>query len=460
MAPQNFMFGGGSSGSTLHPLVLAVMVVTVLLMFCLPKRHVIVPFLLTIFLFPYGQCVVLGGVHLFVSRVLVIFGLVHLFTAGSTPSKPRLASGFNRIDRAFVCYNVISALAFVLLWTDSQALVNKLGSLMDALGGYFYLRFLIRGKEDVRRAIKTLALIAAAVAVCMVNEQETGRNIFGFLGGVSIWTAIREGKLRSQGAFEVYVTAGAFGASLLPLFVSLLPEGKSKATAILGIVGSTIITVTSNTSTALAAYGAGIVGLCFWPLRKQMRTFRRCLAITLVALHLYMKSPVWALINRIDLTGSSSSYHRYLLMDNCIRHFFSWCLIGAKDFQTWGSGMFDVSNEYVAYAETGGLLAVTFFIAAISRSFGSLGRARKRVEGDRKQEWFLWCLCAALLAHVAAYFGISYFDQVKFAWYLFLAIVSAVASEATRSSAPQVREALALSPETTGLPDPVIVGTI
>ena len=38
-------------------------------------------------------------------------------------------------------------------------------------------------------------------------------------------------------------------------------------------------------------------------------------------LHLVMNGPVWSLIARVDLTGSSSSYHRYYLLDNCIRHF-------------------------------------------------------------------------------------------------------------------------------------------
>jgi len=46
---------------------------------------------------------------------------------------------------------------------------------------------------------------------------------------------------------------------------------------------------------------------------------------------------------------------------------------------------------------------------------------------------------------VMAYFGISYFDQVKFAWYVLLAIISAGISEARRSSVPQVHEVLASS---------------
>ena len=75
-----------------------------------------------------------------------------------------------------------------------------------------------------------------------------------------------------------------------------------------------------NSSTPLLALFGGIIGLGFWFFRKKMRLFRWLLVITLTVIHLSMKAPVWALINHIDLTGSSSSYHRYFRVDNFIRH--------------------------------------------------------------------------------------------------------------------------------------------
>ena len=137
-----------------------------------------------------------------------------------------------------------------------------------------------------------------------------------------------------------------------------------------------------------------------------------------------MKAPVWALIGRIDLTGSSSGFHRYMLIDNCIRHFSDWWLIGTKDYNEWGWDMWDLSDQYVAYAVTGGLATLVFFIATISYSFRNLGIARKYA-GDKKSEWLLWCLGAALFAHVMGYFGIGYFDQMQVAWFALLAMISA-----------------------------------
>lgn len=439
MEPANIRFGGGSSHTILHPLVAAALIVTIALILLLPRKYVVAPLLLTVFLVPWGQVVVLGGIHFTVYRIVVLFGLFRLART-KIPGAGRLAGGFNPVDTAFTLCALFTFLTFSLQWMETQALIKGLGNLLDALGGYFVLRFLIQDKEDVQRSIKVFAVIALVVGACMTNEQLTHRNIFGLLGGVPVDVVMRDGKPRSTGPFEVYITAGVFGASLLPLFISLWSGAKARMTALLGIVGASLMTLTSNSSTPLLAYMGAIVGLCFWPLRKGMRAFRWGLVLLLVGLHLSMKAPVWALISRVDLTGSSSGYQRFLLIDNCIRHFSDWWLIGAKNYDTWGLYMWDLSNQYVASAVTGGLVTIVMFILVISRSFGRLGTARRMVEGDRKQEWFLWCLCAAVLSHVVAYFGIGYFDQMQLAWYALLAIIAVAVSEVLPSPLPQIQE--------------------
>jgi hypothetical protein len=50
-----------------------------------------------------------------------------------------------------------------------------------------------------------------------------------------------------------------------------------------------------------------------------------------------------------------------------------------------------------------------------------------------------------MFAHVVAYFGIDYFDQIEFAWLAFLAIIPVAVFEAMRAPAPQAQEALAPS---------------
>jgi hypothetical protein len=440
MEPQNMRFGGGTGATLLHPLVaLAILLVIGLILF-LPRKRIIVPLLLAIFFIPKGQVVVLAGVHFTAARILFVTGLIRW--AMSRRPRGLLAGGFNSVDRVFVAFAIFNTLIFSLQWMESQALIKSLGDLLDVLGGYFVLRFAIQDSKDVRRTIKVLALIAIVMAVCMINEQVTGANIFGRLGGVPP-TIVRDGKIRSMGAFAVFITAGAYGATLLPLMVWLWSDAKSRVLSVLGMVGATVMTITCYASTTQAAYVAGIFGLCLWPLRRKMRLVRWGVLFTLLGLHLIMHGPVWSLLEKIDLTGSSSSYHRYMLIDNCIRHFWDWWLLGVKDYDKWGFDMWDLSDQYVAYAVSGGLATLVLFIAIISRSFAEIGTARKLVAGNRKEEWFLWCLGAALFAHVVVYFGIGYFDQMQFAWFALLAIICVVVFETKRSPQPQAREALA-----------------
>ena len=201
-----------------------------------------------------------------------------------------------------------------------------------------------------------------------------------------------------------------------------------------GLAGATAMVFSSHASTSWMAYGAGIVGLGFWPLRKRMRLVRWGVVAVLVGLHLVMHGPVWSLIEKIDLTGGSSNYHRYMLVDNCIRHFSSWWLLGYKNYGDWGFDMWDLCNQFVAVALTGGLISLVLFIMIYSRSFAALGKARKQVEVDRAQEWLLWCLGSTLFANVVASFGINYMVQLEIALFPLLACVSVAAFEARQSA--------------------------
>ena len=242
---------------------------------------------------------------------------------------------------------------------------------------------------------------------------------------------------------------------LVPLLVWLWSDKKSRVATYLGMAGAIIMMLTCNSSTPLLALAGGILGLCLWRFRKKMRIFRWALVLTLVALHLVMKAPVWALIASIRPTGSSSGYHRYYLVDNCIRHFSDWWLLGFKNFGSWGWDMWDLSDQYVAVCLTGGLITFIIFIALLLRSFGGLGTARKRqaANGNRKQEWLCWCLGCSLLGHVVGWFGCSYMAKMQMTLFVLLAMISVAILEAKRPAASteeSIPEANA-----TNLPEPV-----
>src|SRR5258708_12995275 len=85
--------------------------------------------------------------------------------------------------------------------------------------------------------------------------------------------------------------------------------------------------ITSASSTPLLGYLAVVIGVCFWPIRRNMRALRWGLVMALIALHLLMKAPVWFLIAHVDLVAGNSGYHRAPLVDSFIRRFSDCSLI-------------------------------------------------------------------------------------------------------------------------------------
>jgi hypothetical protein len=448
--PENLSFGGGVSHSTVNPLVGGVVLIVAILMLRLQLRNVIAPFLAAALLIPMDQVLVIGSLHFTMLRVLILFGFVRMISAKGTSGSEIFSGGMNGIDKAMLFFAVFTAVDGALLWQTWGAVNFQLGNVYETFGLYFLLRFLIRDQEDVVCTIRQFAYIAAVLALIMVNERLTGRNPYALLGGAraSVYGSLMErgDGFRAMGSFGHSILAGTFGAILLPLFIGLWwKDKKYRLAAVVGIIAATLIPIASNSSTPLLAYIAGLLALGLWSLRKHMRILRWGIAVTLISLHLVMKAPVWNLIARIDLTGGSSSEHRYQLMDAFIRHFGDWWLIGTRDNAQWGWDMWDTANQYIGKGESSGLLPLIFFLATIIYGFKYIGKAREAAEGNKRTELVLWAFGAALFSNVVAFFGISYWDQTIVVWYGLLAIIAAatIPMRQVSSVAEPVQEALA-----------------
>jgi hypothetical protein len=368
-------------------------------------------------------------VHFTVLQILILTVLGRMAAFKESSSEERFAGGFSAFDKVVVLWSLSALIIFFLQFMDVQALIKGLGDLVVSLGGYVAVRFLIPNRETVVRTVKVLAVICVIQGVFMMSEQLTHQNAFSFIGANP--PTMREGHIRSEGAMGT-LYGGAFAGVLIPFFLWLWTEKKSRIAACAGLLGATAMVFASHASTSWMAYGASLFGLGFWPLRKQMRLVRWGLVAILVALHLVMHGPVWSLIAKIDLTGGSSSYHRYYLVDNCIRHFSDWWLLGCKNYGDWGFDMWDLCNQFVVNALTGGLLTLVLYLTIFKRSFRAIGIARKRVSGDRRQEWLLWCMGSALFANIVAHFGINYMVHLLVYLFILLVCISAAARESTR----------------------------
>ena len=428
MVPENLRYGGGVSGSVLHPAVALVMVITGLLILVLPQRKVIVPFLLSAILIPQDQVLVIAGLHFPVLRVLIIFGILRIVML-KAQGKTIFSGGINKIDIAFILMTLASAISGILLFKTGQAVIFQFGELYSAFGAYFLLRCIVRDQDDVIRALQTLAVVVAVLAVVMTCEQVTGGwNPYFVLGGArGKWSMERDGAVRAMGSFGQPLLAGTLGATCVPLFIGLWLRDKTHRTAaLIGIVSGIVMAVASHSSTCLSGLIAGFLAIALWQARKMMRLIRWAIVITLVSLHMVMKAPVWNLIARIDLSGGSTSWHRYYLIDTCIRHFWGWWLIGTNDNANWGWDMWDTADQYVQNAYHGGLLGLIFLIAILVYAYKYVGWARKAVD-DRKEQLFLWCLGACVFSYTMCFIGVSLWDQSIVQWYLLLATIGATA---------------------------------
>ena len=435
--------GHGAGGTILHPLVAAGMLITIVLMFKRPRQYAVAPLLICTFLVPRGQEVMLGGAHLYVRLILVLIGFI-LVVKG----KFRFAGGLNSLDKVFIvwaCYRVLA----ITITNFPSGIGEQLAFLLQALCGYFLLRYLIRDEEDIARAAKALATCAFILGLSMVYERQTLINPFGmYLGGQVSVPEIRDGVARAQATFGHSILAGCFGGTLVPLFVWLWKK-KEKLPAVAGLIGSTLMVLMAKSSTPLLAYVAGILGLCLWPVRKKMKVLRWAIVATLAILAVFMNAPVWFVIAHINVVGGSGGYDRAVLIDTCMRHIKDWWLFGTNQNGNWGYDMWDLSDQFVAEAEMGGLVTVVCFIAIIVKSFSRLGTMRRRVRP--KQQWLFWCLGSVMLADIFAYFGVAYWDQTQIWWFAFLAMICAVTAPLT---APALARAPTPARARVSLPEP------
>ncbi|HEY6445195.1 MAG TPA: hypothetical protein VIY53_01950 [Acidobacteriaceae bacterium] len=444
MVPKNLRYGGGALDSAISPVVAVYLLIAIVLILTLPRNKVITPFLLAFFTIPVGEVLVLGGFHFTALRVLILTGLARRLTFGKGRDAGKFPGGFSRIDWMVIAWATAAGVAQCLEFMNQAAVVNASGDLVDTLGGYLVVRSLITDGDAVRRTIKTMALLCVILGACMVYEQVGHINVFGLMGGISREVTVRNGKIRS-GATLGCLYAGAFSGVLIPVFLWLWTQRRCKLIAVAGIVGATAMVATSNSSTSWLAYVGSFIGLALWPLRRQMRLVRYGIVAALIGLQMVMKAPVWALIARIDLTGSSSGEQRYMLVDMTMKHIPAWWLIGTPSYVNWGWDSWDLCNQFVAVALTGGLLTLIFYIGIFSRGFGSLGKAIKRIRGPRRQEWLLWAFGSSLFATVVAHFGINYMAQLIMGFFPLVACISVVVSEARRP-AVRLAEATAAAP--------------
>jgi hypothetical protein len=385
----------------------------------------------------WGQALVIAGLDFHPMRVLILFGLARILAR-----RELFGIKLNAIDGVLIASLSVTTLLYSLFDGTNVSPIGRLGAAYNALGTYILVRASVRTIDDIVAVVKAGAVVIIPLAVLFVVESVTGRNPFAALGGVPELSEIRNGRVRCQGPFLHSILAGTFGATAWPPLVGLWVYGRNRVLAFLAIVAATTIVITSGSSGPLSAFAISTAGLVCWFCRDWLRPIRWGLVIGVLGLALVMKAPVWFLIDRLSNLTGGAGWYRSALIDAAVNHFDEWWLIGTGYTAHWmptgiqaDANSADLVNEFVAQGVEGGLLALLLFIWLIVKCFKAVGTGIASAGDDPGRRFVIWSLGCGLLAHVASFFSVSYFDQITICWYLQIGLIAALVTE-TRKALP------------------------
>jgi hypothetical protein len=393
------------------------------LIIALPRKLAIMPVAVITCCLTLGQAINVASLHFTMLRVVVLAGCLRILFRQEFRSIK-----WARLDTIVILWILSGTIAYSLLWQTQAAVINRLGIAYDAWGLYFFFRAVLREPADIVRAAKIFAYLLVPVALSMIHERLTSKNLFYVFGGVPEYPTLRDGVLRCQGPFGHPILAGSFGAAWIPMFVGLWRhKNGNRFAALLGILSATAITWVSGSSGPLMAYMAGIIACIAWPLRRSLHLIRWAAVAAVAVLALVMKDPVWFIFARINIFSASTGWHRSNLIDQTIKHFSDWCLVGVKTVEPWGVWWGDITNHFIFEGVRGGLMTGLLFLASVVLAFSTIGRIFSRIpQQPKRDQIFVWALGSTVFAHTVAFLDVAYTDQNIVNWYFTLASVAAL----------------------------------
>ena len=401
-----------------------------------PRRWAPLPFLIGACYITLAQKLVIGPFNFSVIRLLISVGWIRVLTRGELQ-----LGKLTNLDRVLLLWGAWSLCSSFLHTDPSAILVNHLGLVYNAVGFYFLIRAFCTTEEDVVFLIQLLSFLLAPLAVEMVLEQLTGHNSFALFGAVSDTVIERGGRFRAQGPFAHAILAGSIAAGCVPLVLGLWWQRPLAAK--IGLASALLMILASASSGPIMSALLGVMALTLWRWRQLTGKLRLAAVAIYIMLDLVMKRPAYFIIASIDLTGSSTGWHRAALMRSYFTYASEWMAGGSDYTRHWmASGILadanhvDITNQFIIQGVQGGLLLMILFILALTLAFYYVGRLARTEAED--QRWIAWTLGACLFAHTASFMSVAYFDQSFVFFYLPLAAVSSLyARSLVKSNAPR-----------------------
>lgn len=401
------------------PVTLIVTLILGAAIFYVPKSRIVPILIIGMCFVPAHQALVIAGLNFKVLRILAILATVRMFYKNEY-----ITFTFNKIDKLFFCWGIVGFIAFVILWGTMQSFILKMGISIDTFLIYFVFRNYLRTLNDIRLTMVTLIASMVVLTPFVIVEQFFGKNLFSVMGQSA--SAIRDGRIRCFAAFSHSILLGSFSASVAPIAIALLKANTVKrynVYYVIGILCSVYITIASASSGPIISLAAGLIVTLAFRFRKYTGKVTLSVIALVALLHMVMKEPVWHLVARLNPTGSSTGYHRFVLIDKTIKNFSEWALYGVRSVEHWGVWAGDVTSMYIAQAVTGGFLTMVLFIWTLFFSMKSIWKA-SMLPLPVDQRWLLWGMFSAFFTHCVSFLSVAYFGQSLMLLILSFAIAS------------------------------------
>lgn len=426
-----------------------------------PRRWALLPLLIGSCYMTLGQGIQIGPFSFTVIRLLVAAGVIRVLVRGERP-----LGGLNGMDRLLLVWAGWAAVSSLFHEPPVDTLINRLGMVYNTLGLYFLVRCFIHSLEELVGLVKLLAILLVPVALEMLSEQFTGRNLFAELFGGQLEPSLRNDRLRSQGPFRHAIIAGTVGAVCAPLMIGIWR--RHPLSAKIGLAACLLMVLSSASSGPVMSFLFSIFALVLWRWRHLTRQMRIAAVAGYLLLDLIMQAPAYFLIARIDITGSSTGWHRARLIESAFQRFHEWWLIGTDYTRHWmPSGVpwspnhTDITNQYLRMGVDGGLLLMVLFIALMVAAFRYVGHALRNHQAAPVEDQFLiWALGASLFAHAATCMSVTYFDQSFVFLYSAIAMASSLRAMAvpTAETGAETPAEPSVSAPDAGMPPPFANG--
>ncbi len=410
--------------TSIHPLILLLTFCFIAFVLFAPKNYVMIPLLIVQSFITSAQRVSPGGIDFPILRLLMCITFIRIFLR-----KEHSYLILNKLDKIILVYGLVSIVTYSLQVPAMSSVVFSVGVFIDNIGGYFLVRILVRKDSDFKIIVKTLLVSAVILVFFFLFESLRGVNLLNSFDANPLSPIIRDGRIRAQGAYSHPILAGSFWAAIVPLFLGFCTsKGKQDLTMYAGALAGMAVIFLCASSTPVMSLAFGLGATVLFYQRASLTDFKLFLIAIVIGLMLFWNKPIWYLFTKIDIAGGSTGYFRYLLIDQFVKHARDWMLIGVRSTYYWGEGLglasvglADLPNQFVLEGVRGGGVGLALFLASIFTAFRYIGKILK-ISTSNDERMHVWQLGVSLLVHMFSFLGVSYFGQVKFAWWMTIAI--------------------------------------